>query len=536
MRYHLQSNRIFVFMMYALFTLIYIGFILFVLRPFWESDDIGMSMIANGHGVAHQSSPNLIFSNIILGWAAVNLKGVVFVDAYSFITYFCLWIITSFLLCEVALKSGSFFLSTVLIVGVMSKPLLEPQFTITSGLFMLCSILALSNSIRLATSKRWVFIALIFGVLSIIVRTEGAVYVLLVALPLVVFCKNISSRSVAVYLSVLFVLGIGLMELDKRQYQTKEWDQFHSINLPRAQFTDFGAAKHLVMNNDLLQHYKLTVNDIRLVTNWFLIDSNIADPVLLNQLLEESGFYGVDRKRFNNIKKAFRKLLKPYTFWLLLASFALFLVSRNLRLGLVWGLFLCSIVLGRGHVLRVYYPVLSMLLVYGWFYACGKWRNSSVYILLMCLVVLTNALNYKYWYGRYSKNVALYDELSDEIDSLIDLSLSSGEPIAAWAQALPYKIVYRINSGRENVEKIKLLGFGVSIITPLSYEYYDRSLGKGILYRYQSQNGVLLAASEKQKRFLSQYCVERLKGKPEFKSILASPKLNLSRASCRSSL
>jgi len=533
------KNSLRVYFLSAFFAAVYVALVLFVLKPFWESDDIGMSMIANGYGVAHEQSSNLLFSNVLLGWFITSLPKLFGVDPYSLTSYLCLWLIVMFLLSEVSIRTNSYIFSLILVIGLMSKPVLEPQFTITSGLFMLCSALSFESSV----SKRapfGLFVSISFALLSFIVRPHEAVYMFALLIPFVVLNKNVPKHYFAAYGVSILVGCVILSQLNSHQYQADEWSYFRDVNVARAQFTDFGAGRHIQKNDNLLSEYELSKNDIKLLSNWFLVDRELAKPDKLTDLLVDSGFYDLNSQGSKKVRSALNRLYGPYLLWVFMASVIALVFSLNKKLGFAWFLFIISVVYlaayGRGHISRVYYPAFVMLATYGSIYAFKRHRSSTLNVIFICFMTFACLANFRYWYNKYSDNAYLADQLSSKIDRVIRLSAEGDEPIATWGGAFPYKIVYRINNGQGNLADLKLIGLGVSVFTPLSYEHFDQSRGKGLVSRYLSDNGLLVVASEKQKHYLSQYCVERLHGVPITHVVMDDPNINLYRAFCKSAV
>ncbi len=60
-------------------------------------------------------------------------------------------------------------------------------------------------------------------------------------------------------------------------------------SVARAPITDFGANTNLKSHPEILVRHGYTSNDIDLIHSWFFVDSEIANPVALNAMLQEFG-------------------------------------------------------------------------------------------------------------------------------------------------------------------------------------------------------------------------------------------------------
>lgn len=71
----------------------------FFFEPRWETnDDVGMSMVAHGYGIAAIGSPNLIFSNVVWGYLVRLIPQIDGVLGYSVVTIGVLVIVGTVLL------------------------------------------------------------------------------------------------------------------------------------------------------------------------------------------------------------------------------------------------------------------------------------------------------------------------------------------------------------------------------------------------------------------------------------------------------
>lgn len=109
------------------------------------------------------------------------------------------------------------------------------------------------------------------------------------------------------------------------------------------------------------------MNDIDLIKVWFFVDPNIADPAKLNKMLAEVGPPPVQSNALTNGWIGIKMLTHPVLIPGFLAALFLMLLQLSRKLLVIWalclGAFFALGMLGRPGVLRVYIPVLSLLLI-----------------------------------------------------------------------------------------------------------------------------------------------------------------------------
>ena len=93
------SFRSLYFLFFFATTAIFVLFLCLVFQPTWETnDDVAMSMVAHGYGLATIGTPHLIFSNIIWGYIVRAIPEINGVLGYSIATLGVLIIIGTVIL------------------------------------------------------------------------------------------------------------------------------------------------------------------------------------------------------------------------------------------------------------------------------------------------------------------------------------------------------------------------------------------------------------------------------------------------------
>jgi hypothetical protein len=511
----------------------YFALVLWGIGPFWETnDDVGMSMISHGYGFIDTGSPNLLFSNILWGYFVAHMPSVLGLDGYAVATYLVLFSISVFLTFWCFEITQRPLFSIVFIGCLMWKPILEPQFTINSGLLMVASVLALLSYRE--RSKKWLLgFFILSAFVSFLIRDQEAVLITLVALPLI-FYKTWSAKRVTLFSVILLgILCFGAHIYNNYAYQTEEWRSYNELNLARAAYTDFNAGKIVKARPEVLAKFDYSDNDIDLISKWFFFDKEIASPPALLAMLSESGYFDVSRIKLVKLAQILSTFTSPYLGLLMLAALVCLILSRSTRLLLAWVIFISIVygltLIGRGGVERIYYPVIILLLLYG--FSTLSWSSSNgqrmavgrvEYIVLVILVSLAVQRSF------------IVSGLKLESNHIINqvLSMPSGEPIVVWGSAIPYRLVYPIVEEVPAIKQIDLIALGVSTLMPSSLAAVDLSNGEGMIRRFRSQGGALMIARERQLIVLNTYCEERHNGQFSYKYIASIGRHPLNRIWC----
>lgn len=484
-------------------------FVVCVFSPHWESnDDISMAMLAHGFGIASESSRYILFSHVFWGELVSRIPSMFEMNGYTLAHYFLLFISASIILKTTSENTESTFYSLLIVTAVFWKPLIEPQFTINSGLLMVAAILSLLQWLK--SDSFWGLALFLFlSILSYLVRAEEFVFVLLVAMPLIL--TTAKGKRIIYLFAALLLIVVSLKYIDNNAYDTTEWDYYKELNAQRAPFTDFGARKHVKNYPEVLASNGLTNNDVDLIKNWFFVDTTIASPGTLEDVLDQTGFHAKEKVQNASIIFTFKKLGGSYLGWLLFAGIAAFFIRPSLRLFSSWCLFgLCVAmltVLGRGHVFRVYYPVLAMLTLYAWQHnaSLSSFKNayeSRIKTLLSTAVVLLLVLHVITWTNLVkAKNEHSYSVLAQ-------LPSFNKEYLVVWGAALPYELLYPVVSVDSKMLNLNIFGLGVSTFAPNTLANKFEKSGDGFLSRFRSKDGILLVAKENQFGFLKRYCSE----------------------------
>ena len=473
----------------------------------WETnDDVAMSMVAHGYGIAATGLPNVVFSSVVWGQLVRLLPWIGNMPGYSVATLAILVVAGTALIHGLARSGHGNLVAASAAALLLLRPILFPQFTLNAGLLMVAAYLCWHVYARQGAGG-----ALAAGCLlaycSYLVRGEECLLVFLVGLPLLPVRALLRQRigRIAALLLVAAIAGSTL--IDHLAYAGEDWTAFRELNPVRALFTDFGAGERLKQHPDILQRHGYSTNDIDLVQNWFFADPAIAHPAALRDMLAEMGPLPAPDIALGNAWLGVQVLWQSSLVILVLAALLLALLRPGWRIAACWGLCLAAIVvlglLGRPAVLRVYLPMIALLvlapLLPG---AFADWRRRLAGAALV-LGTLANAA------------IAMTEaQHSKAADARIRQELAGfpGEPVVIWGAAFPFEAVFPVLGAADAAMSYRLAALGVFAPAPFSVAYAEQAAGRGLMERLVSADGLRVIATDRHIGYLEIYCRERLQG------------------------
>ncbi|WP_397451936.1 hypothetical protein [Pseudomonas sp. NA-150] len=465
-----------------------------------------MSMVAHGYGIAAFSSPNIIFSNIIWGYIVRLIPTFDGVLGYSTATFGVL-IISGTAIFAGLMKLGAHPVKSALVlILIFTRPILFPQFTLNAGLLMVAAIICFHLYSR-TTSLVALVIGCVLAYLSYLVRSQEFLLVLLVALPLLPW-KLLKKTRAAKFALAITAFAIVLSAItDYKAYQSLDWQAYNQLNPARAHFTDFGAGQQLKNRPDILDEHNYSQNDINLITNWFFVDPDIANPGKLNSMLEKLGPLPIQSNSLTNAWIGVNTIIHPNLLPLIIAALILFvccpsrkyLVTACLCLAAIF----CLGLLGRPGVLRVYMPLASLLVIVP-FLSTRKnniWRER----LALAAIFLIVAFN---TYTVYAQSKA-FEASSKQINQ--GLSDFPPQSLVVWGAGFPFEAAYAPLTPLAS--SLRLYGLGVFTLAPFSVASQDQKNGDGIIDLLKKGIAIPIVGTEQNFASLGKYCEEHLNRK-----------------------
>lgn len=176
---------------------------------FDTNDDVHLSMIAHGYGIATTGSPCLVYSNVLWGYFIRLVPEIWGVPGYSLITLGIVVVVGAVVTWSVLATEMGIAAAIAVLTLVVARAVLIPQYTINAGLLMLAAVLCWH---RFDTERSGGRLALCTGCLlgycSFLVRTEGFLLVLGVSLPLMPW-RSLWLRRDAKVALILLMVAIG---------------------------------------------------------------------------------------------------------------------------------------------------------------------------------------------------------------------------------------------------------------------------------------------------------------------------------------
>ncbi|WP_455921241.1 hypothetical protein [Pseudomonas putida] len=511
---------------------VFILLLCFYFQPRWETnDDVGMSMVAHGYGIASSGSPYLVFSNILWGFIVRLMPSVNGMLGYTVATYATLLCVGGALVWGLARNRLGWLVAAGLLLLLLIRPVLIPQFTINAGLLALVSVICFTvyGDSRHRTT---LLVGCAFAYLGYLVRSQECVLVLFVGLPLLPWRIIKQERFAQIALISLLCLMAASSALDYWCYQSGEWRAFNEWNPVRAQITDFGAGQNLLARPDVLQKHGFTSNDISLIGVWFFVDPAITNPAVVKSMLAEAGFLPALPDVLGNLKAGFSGFSSDVLLYLVVAAASLYALWPSRRICWVLALFLIAIaamaVAGRPGVMRVYLPLVSLLILAPLLAnGMASMRREGVKGVIAIAVI----------YGAAGLNAAAVASQSRALavhDAEIKRGLVGfpGETVVSWGAMFPYESAYPVKLKQAEASWLKFYSLGAFTLAPFSRAYALEHSNLGFINRLQASAGIALVANPAQIGVLTVYCHERLGGTLESLGSQAYGAVNLTRYRC----
>jgi len=484
-----------------------------VFFPQWETnDDLVMSMIAHGYGLASQGGPNIFFSNIIWGHLVRLIPEINGVLGYSIATAGVLIITATTLLYGLMKLGFDILTSLALLVLIFLRPVLFPQFTINSGLLMVASII----SIYLYSQEKkwpWLIASCLLAYCSYLIRAQEAILIFLVSLPLLPWRFFLAHRTPKIALALLMPLVVISATINDRAYQDDSWNAFMALNPVREQFTDWGVGENLKQRPDLLKKYGYSENDIELVTRWFFVDHNIANPSTLKSMIGELHALSNFSDSLVNATKGLKTfLLSPALAPLVLAGIVLAIVIPSWEVGLAWCLSLGAAAaigfLGRPGVERIYIPLASLLFIAPLLIQNRKHQPlkkglDRFVLTMLCCATLANTyvvINQNKWAANNANSLSK------------GLAGFPSATVVAWGIAFPYEAAYPVYRQSSLTKSFHFYGLNVFSLAPFSNTIKSNS-AESFTDLLLSKQGIPIIATEQNFSNLALYCSEHYQGK-----------------------
>ena len=268
----MQSVRKFQLTFNSLFLLV-CGF----LQPIWyRNDDLVIAFLSKGINLSDKSVYTTYDTNILLNYLYAKFPNILNIMPYSIIQYVLMLISMNLILSIILRNSDKKVYIFVVFTMVTIPTLLNPTFTITAGWVAIASLMFCQQAIR--ENNDWKLIAgTILLVISSLIRDEVTLIIFVIFVILLLINKEMFKFDI-VKMSILSFTILAILATQLINRSTYKNDQFQfgqdfakNISYP---INDYGADILLENNPQLLSKYGYSINDIKLIRNYFNVDKN----------------------------------------------------------------------------------------------------------------------------------------------------------------------------------------------------------------------------------------------------------------------
>lgn len=499
-----------------------------ILEPIWETnDDVAMSMIAHGYGLSSIGSPLILFSNVIWGWLVRIIPEINGVLGYSTATLGVLFIVGVVFVYGLFRFGMGYVACFSMLSLILLRPVLFPQFTINAGLLSVAAIICWH---LYAKDNDWraLVMGCIFAYGGYLVRSQEFFLVMIVALPLLPWRALLLNRAANIAFLILASTVIISAFIDHDAYQNPAWRDFNALNPARLPYTDFGASQRLKQHPDILACHGYSDNDIELIHHWFFVDPSLASPKKLNMMLAESGVLSIQTDLFKNGWLAIQALWSPRLLTLVLTALLLAIFRPRWQVAASWGLFVLAVLvlgwLGRPAIIRVYVPIVCLLLLAP-FLDESKAKHGKRYgVLILLISALLNAKHVIHESKAYASDANVVRN---------ELSTFPSFPVVVWGGAFPYESIFpvlRVSSSSSMSYQLYSLGWPT--LMPFTVSSIEQQSGRGMTTMLMQKKGISIMASDELFKQLAIYCKEHFHGQLRVISLTKYGEFSISKCRC----
>jgi hypothetical protein len=500
----------------TIFVSLLFGVVCTFCSPRWETnDDVAMSMVAHGYGLAAYPSANIIFSNVLWGHLVRTLPRVNGLLGYSIATLAVLFVSGVCIFCFSRKLGTGWATAGSLTALALLRPLIFPQFTLNSGLLTLAAVLALAYY-RESRKKPVLWAVLFLAFFGFLIRSQEFVIVLIASLPFLQITslwRDSAFRFSA--LSFLLLMSCAVV-LDQMSYRGQEWDNFFEIHRARAGYTDFGLAAQLKSSPSIFRAYGYTSNDLDLVSSFFFSDPSIVQPRVLMAMGSALGTIPFVTANVPAVLSALQSFVSINILPITLLACVLFGLRPSRRSFTAFFLVVLVAILlgliGRGGLERVLTPLVTMLVIFSMAQLSrsekkgGRIRGldtATIAPLGTALVFLALVANLCALSPQASLASSTIRVAQDEARRY------PNELLFSWGVGIRIESVFPLLASDANLRNMRIYGLGVFTHAPFSRARVEEVENRGFVPRVRGPGGILLVASDSNMELLRIWCQER---------------------------
>ena len=448
--------------------------------PFWRSnDDVSMSLISAGGGIAAAPSPRLVLTNVVWGWLIYITPSIGHIRPYTLFTY--LGLILSYVVlagCFLRRRVDHLFAAIVLLF-LFAPTLVFPQFSLVAGDLAVAGLVLLCLSLEQG-SLRGGIAACCLVVLSGLVRADETALVVIAAAPLCFgyvktgYASPLRRRWLALA-GVTALVFVGFQLFDWWDFSRGDWAEFGSTYSLRTQFTDFKLGRYFLLHPDKLDGTGFSTSDMHLFANWFYADTQVFTPSRLAVLMQRLPLW----ERLSLNLDFYREALQPlfdaqfHTLLALLGLAALLHRRRWQLLGSVCvlaGLMFLLLLSGRAQVTRIYLPAGAALLALAVLEMELKPR-----LLRFGLAVLALAVSIPVLHQLYLRDKV--EERESARVQAVTCGLPHDQMFIVWGSDYPFPAEYPPFGDSHRICPLHFYSFGEYSLAPYALDHLHQYTG-----------------------------------------------------------
>jgi len=499
------------------------------LKPIWyRNDDLVIAFLSKGINLSDKSIYTTYDTNIFLNYLYAKFPNILNIMSYSIIQFVLMFISMNIILSLMLRNSERKVYFLIAFTMVTIPTLLNPTFTITAGWVAIASLMFCKNAIQ--ENKDWKLISgALLLIVSSLIRDEVTLIVFLVFL----FSLFINKEYLKFDRIKMIIIGITLLTLFATQFINRSVyknDQFQfgqdfakNISYP---INDYGADLLLENNPQLIDKYGYSINDIKLMRNYFNVDKNLIDPNKISKLLNEVGwksaFLHINKERTEDQLRGIldKNIYGFYT--LLFLLILLFRNTSNSRKFLVVAVFILIIMILRGRIegFVTFLIVLSCVL-----FQKNRFEIKGKISSVIALAILSGLT-------FYTINLHFY-KIEDSKVARESFNKLVVKDFWNWGGSFPTQLIYPVFDSNNWSKELRIKDMGWSTYIPETNSY--KSLNDaGFIGELNSVNGVNFSAINFHLPLLEKYCFEHFGSKLNLLIIDNHPFITIYNAKCTS--
>jgi|688.fasta_scaffold90056_2 hypothetical protein len=501
------------------------------LQPIWyRNDDLVIAFLSKGINLSDKSIYTTYDTNIFLNYLYAKFPNILNMMSYSIIQFVLMFISMNIILSLMLRNSERKVYFLIAFTMVTIPTLLNPTFTITAGWVAIASLMFCKNAIQ--ENKDWKLITgALLLIVSSLIRDEVTLIVFLVFL----FSLFINKENLKFDRIKMSIIGITLLTLFATQFINRSVyknDQFQfgqdfakNISYP---INDYGADLLLENNPQLIDKYGYSINDIKLMRNYFNVDKNLIEPNKVSKLLNEVGwksaFLHINKERTEDQLRGIldKNIYGFYT--LLFLLILLFGNTSNSRKLFVVAVFILIIMILRGRIegFVTFLIVLSCVL-----FQRNKFEIKGKISSLIALAILSGLT-------LYTINLHFH-KIEDSKVARESFNKLVVKDFWNWGGSFPTQLIYPVFDSKNWRKELRIKDMGWSTYIPETNSY--KSLNDaGFIGELNSVNGVNFSAINFHLPLLERYCFEHFGSKLQLLITDNHPFITLYNAKCTSEI